>query len=95
MAFHVPRAPGFSQMLKDGAKVRKTVFNYLYQRNYKINLFTILTIKRKTKKGLQFRNHHNFCHNRIDLQKKSSQVKNPQISAVSVARKVTNSLRHT
>ena len=52
MAFHVPRAPGFSQMLKDGAKVRKTVFNYLYQRNYKINLFTILTIKRKTKKGL-------------------------------------------
>ena len=32
MALHVPKAPGFSHMLKDGARVRvQNTFNYIFQ----------------------------------------------------------------
>lgn len=52
MALHVPKAPGFAQMLKEGARVSvfgfkymKTVINLLFDKYYRRTLICFLLIE--------------------------------------------------
>ena len=44
MAMHVPRAPGFAQMLKDGAKVSVDFIFSMWKRHHTFQIFQVTSV---------------------------------------------------